>query len=89
MKAISKHSGRIERHRPRNPNDPLNQAAFAWRRAYEAACKHDGIPVGAKFAAFSAGNPFAPFVDRAAAEYFACKREYEAGGYVGLQLYQL
>ena len=82
----SKHSGRIERHRPGSANDPLNQAAEVWRRAYAAACKHDGIAADAKFAVFSDGNPFVQFVDKAAAELFARIREYRAGGYVGLKI---
>lgn len=82
------HSGRIERHRPRNPNDPLVRAAFAWRRAFEAACKHDGIAADSKFAVFSDSNPFAQFVDIAAREYMARKAEHAAGGYVGLRIEQ-
>lgn len=81
------HSGRIERHR-NSKHDPLAQAAWAWKRAYQAACEHDGIPTDSKFVVFSDGNPFRQFVDKAANEYFARRREYEAGGYVGLQIHQ-
>jgi hypothetical protein len=77
---------RIERHRPKSANDPLNQAAFAWRSAYNAACKHDGMPEGTQYAVFSDANPFAKFVDLAAKRFWACQREYETGGYVGLQI---
>lgn len=80
------HSGRIERHRPHSPNDPLNQAAAVWRSAYRAARRHDGIDEDAKFAVFSDGNPFAQFVDKAAAELFQRRREYAAGGYIGLTI---
>ena len=80
------HSGRIERHRPNSPHDPLNQAAEVWRRAYRSACKHDGLPEDTQFAVFSKDNPFVQFVDKAAEEMFARKREYDAGGYVGLTM---
>jgi hypothetical protein len=80
------HSGRIERHRARPANDPLNQAAFAWRSAYRAALKHDGMPEDTKFAVFSASNPFAKFVDLAFAELTRRQQEYAAGGYVGLRI---
>ena len=83
---MNSHSGRIEAHRPKSANDPLNKAAFVWRRAYQAALKHDGLPEDAKFAVFSDSNPFVQFVDLAAKEMFARKREYDAGGYVGLQI---
>lgn len=86
MRTRGNHSGRIEAHRPRSAKDPINQAAEVWRRAYRAACRHDGMPEDTRFAVFSGGNPFVQFVDRAAAELFARQREYAAGGYVGLEL---
>ena len=64
----------------------MNIAAEVWRRAYRAACRHDGMPEDTKFAVFSKENPFRPFVDIAAGEFFARKREYDAGGYVGLEM---
>ena len=79
----SKHSGRIE---VASGQKTIAGARFAWRRAFEAACKHDGLPADTKFAAFSDSNPFRQFVDRAAQTYFETIREYQAGGYVGLRL---
>ena len=79
-------TGLIERHRPRSPNDPLNQAQFAWAAAWRAACKHDGIPETARFAIFSDDNPFVQFVDAGARELFARIAEYQSGGYVGLTI---
>jgi hypothetical protein len=81
MRAKKGHSGRIET-RPR----ALAAAAFAYRRVWEAACKHDGIPTDTKFAVFSDGNPYTKFIDNAFAHYAACRREYESGGYVGLEI---
>lgn len=80
------HTGRIECHRPRAANDPLNRMAATWRAAHRAACKHDGIAEDAKFAVFTETNPFAKFVDIAGREYFAMVREYQAGGYIGLTI---
>jgi hypothetical protein len=80
------HSGRIERHRPGSAKDPLNQAAAAWRSAYRAACRHDGMPEDTQFAVFSAGNPFVQFVDKAATMLFEMQQQYAAGGYVGLTM---
>jgi hypothetical protein len=80
------HSGRIEQHRPLSSKDPLNQIAAAWRSAYRAACRHDGMPEDTKFAVFSGGNPFVQFVDRAAQMLMDARREYAAGGYVGLSM---
>lgn len=86
MKTRTRHSGRIERHRPTSPNDPINQALFAWRQAFRAACRHDGMPEDTRFAVFSDDNPFARFVDAAARELIARRAEYAAGGYVGLEM---
>jgi hypothetical protein len=79
----SKHSGRIEVGQGKKV---LAGLRFAWRRAFEAACKHDGIPGDAKFVEFSDDNPYRQFVDRAAQTYFETIREYQAGGYVGLTM---
>jgi hypothetical protein len=78
-----KHSGRIE---VAQGQKFLAGLKFAWSRAFSAACKHDGIPADAKFVEFSDTNPYRKFVDRAAQQYFEAKREYAAGGYVGLTM---
>ena len=54
------------------------------RALWRSACKHDGFPEDTSFAVFSDDNPFVPFHDKALTELWAAKREYAAGGYVGL-----
>lgn len=56
------------------------------RAAWKSACEFDGIPPNSKFVSFSEDNPFAPYLNKATEEYFAHKREIEAGGYVGLEI---
>jgi hypothetical protein len=56
------------------------------KACWARACEADGIPVDSVFVVWSEGNKFAPFYDRAMAQYLAACCEYEAGGYVGLRL---
>ncbi len=85
MKANRGHSGRIEVTRGR---EYIQACRDTWSNVYAKACEHDGIPKGATIVVLSADNPFAPFVDRAADEFFKAVREYQAGGYVGLSMRQ-
>lgn len=48
--------------------------------AYRAALKHDGLPADTKFAVFSPGNPFVPFVD----QYREMAGNVAVHGYEGL-----
>lgn len=79
----NKHSGRIE---PVRGKQYLADLRWNWQAIYARACKHDGIMPGARCAVFSNDNPFVPFLDRAASEFFQAVREYQAGGYIGLRL---
>ena len=83
MRTTTKHSGRIEVN--------AGQKYLAGLRTtigqlWAKACEADGLPADSSFVIFSEGNRFAPFYDQAMTQYLAACREYEAGGYVGLQL---
>lgn len=56
--------------------------AQLWRKA----CDHDGIPYDSQFVVFSENNPWAPWYNKAMAQYLEACRQYEAGGYVGLSI---
>jgi hypothetical protein len=79
----SKHSGRIE---VKIGRQAVADAAAAYRSAWEAACKHDGIDPDSKFVVFSDDNPFVQFIDPALRHYIETRDAYQAGGYVGLNL---
>ena len=83
MKAVKNHSGRIE---VKKGADYVLSVQFAWRQVFEKACEHEGIDTNSKFVVFTDDNPFTPYVDKAAAEYFRVLGEYQAGGYVGLTM---
>ena len=83
MRTISKHSGRIE---VRPALRAIADAKATWLSAFNAACRHDGIPEGSKFVEFSEDNPFLPYVDKAYEIYCEMKRVYQVGGYVGLRM---
>ena len=83
MKAKRNHSGRIE---ATAGLKAVDAARFVHRRAFEAACRHDGIDPSAPFVVFSDKNPFVQFVNSAWAEYCARRSEYQSGGYVGLTM---
>jgi hypothetical protein len=83
MKTTKRHSGRIE---VKPGLQAIAGMKETWRKAYQAACKYDGMPEDTKFAAFSEGNPYVQFVDRAYTEYCSMIAEYQAGGYVGLRM---
>ena len=59
-----------------------NTAKALWVKA----CEHDGIPPDSSFVVFSDDNPWVPLRDKAMRGYWAAKREYQAGGYVGLRI---
>lgn len=83
MKARGKHSGWIE---VAPAMKVLAGLANSYRAAWEAACKHDGIPPDSKFVVFSDGNPFARFIGPALMEYREAEEQYQAGGYIGLTI---
>jgi hypothetical protein len=83
MKCRTGTSGRIERG---SGLKVLAGLRFAWKAAFAAACKNEGIDPTSKFAVFSDANPFRVFVDNAASEYFEAVRSYNAGGYIGLRM---
>jgi hypothetical protein len=83
MKAQRGHSGRIE---VKKGKDVLDGLKATWRQVFQQACEFDGFERDTSFCIFSETNPFAPFIDRAAQEYFRAVQEYQAGGYVGLSL---
>ena len=80
---ITKHSGRIEVKPALRIIEGVRQA---WLSAYKSACRHDGISEDSKFTIFSNDNPFVPFVDRAYEQYCEMKKQYNAGGYIGLTI---
>jgi hypothetical protein len=83
MKTVSQHSGRIE---VKPAQQHISNLAHVVRQLYGQACAYDGIDAGASFAVFSEANPYVPFYDNAFQEYQDTKREYAAGGYVGLRI---
>ena len=58
--------------------------AFAAKRTWESACKHDGIPADAKFVCFSDDNPYVQFHQQAVRQWQEARSQFAAGGYVGL-----
>lgn len=51
---------------------------------FQAALRHDDLPPDTKFAVFSPGNPFVPYIDKAAAQWHEMAQACAAHGYVGL-----
>jgi hypothetical protein len=62
----------------------LEDLLLTCKSAFEAACKHDGIPSDTKFAVFSKDNPFVPFVNSGMAEYMQAKQDFFNLGYCGM-----
>jgi hypothetical protein len=56
------------------------------KQLWVKACEADQIPPGSQFVVWSEGNKFAPFYERAMAQYLDACAEYEAGGYVGVRI---
>lgn len=59
-----------------------NTVRLLWRRA----CEAQGTDPDSKFVIFADDNKVKPFYDKAVRELLAARREYAAGGYVGLQI---
>ena len=80
---MRRNTGRID---PKGAKEHLvaigNTAALLWRRA----CEHDGIAEDSRFAVLSDDNPYTKWLNLAMAELSRTRREYEAGGYVGLKI---
>ncbi len=74
--------------------DKLNRQAAAYINGLRAtvqalwrkACEFDGIPADSQFVIFSEANKFHEFYNIAMRRYLEACREYESGGYVGLQI---
>ncbi len=64
----------------------ITACAQAAKALWEKACEHDSVELGASFVVFSDENPWVPLRDKALREYWTAKREYQAGGYVGLRI---
>ena len=64
----------------------IERVAHTVRLLWRRACEAQGTDPGAKFVIFADDNKFKPFYDKAMTELLAAKREYAAGGYVGLQI---
>jgi hypothetical protein len=60
--------------------------AHVVHQLWEKCCEEDDIAVDSKFAVFSKENRFVPFYERAKTMYDEALSEYNAGGYVGLQI---
>lgn len=83
MRTITKHSGRIQ---VKQGRQAIIDAAHTYQAVWQSACKHDGIAPDSKFIVFSDSNPFLQFLAPAMREYQSRMAEYQAGGYVGLQI---
>jgi len=55
---------------------------------WKQACGHDDIPSGSKFVVFSEDNPYVVFYNNVMKEFMEARKQYCAGGYVGLKIYQ-
>jgi len=64
----------------------ISNLAATVRQLWNQACDHDGIPRDSKFVCFSNDNPYLQFHNQAMNQYFDAVREYQVGGYVGLQI---
>ncbi len=61
----------------------LQQTAL---KLWQQACEFDGFPINTKFAVFSEENKFAYFYNQVRAQLSDARRDYSAGGYVGLRM---
>ena len=73
---------RINKHGRDHIAGLANTARELWRKA----CEFDEIDPSSKFVVFSPENKFATFYNLAMGELFTARREYAAGGYVGLEI---
>ena len=60
--------------------------AATYLRVWESACVHDGIDPASPCVVFSEGNPFAPYVERAFAQWQEARAGSRAVGYTGLEI---
>jgi hypothetical protein len=63
-------------------------ATLAWarKRVWQDACKHDDIPPNSSFVVFSEDNPFVRFINLIQKRLNEAEAAYAAGGYVGLTM---
>ena len=70
----------------RNGQQHIVDLAHTVRQLWCKMCEHDGIEPNASFVIFSDDNPYQRFHDAAMNQYFEAVSQYQAGGYVGLQI---
>ena len=75
-------TGRID---PQYNAKVIADYAYTARRAWESACKHDGIPPDSRFVCFSYDNPFVRFHDLAMKQLREAQAQAAVGGYIGLR----
>lgn len=66
--------------------DYLSEIKSALRLEWARACKYDAIPLDTKFAIFSDENPHTETHRKLMSLYQRELADYQAGGYVGLQI---
>jgi hypothetical protein len=60
--------------------------AHTVKQLWVSMCEEEGIPTDSKFVVFSDDNKFMPFYNRAMEQLQEARRQFAAGGYVGLKI---